>query len=180
MKMSSDERCAWLALCLTPGLGNTLIKRLLGAFGGPKDIFKAGFSELCSVEGVRRSVASEILKNRFTLEAERELERVEKGNARIIAFSDSSYPKLLREIDSPPMVLYAKGEELPLDKTFVAMVGSRNPTRYGIKVAQKIGIGLARTWCGCGQWSRKGDRFCLPHGVSKRRGFYHSGLGDWH
>lgn len=177
MKMSSDERCAWLALCLTPGLGNTLVKRLLGAFGDPKDIFKAGFSELCSVEGVRRSVASEILKNRFVLEAERELKRVEKGNVRIITFSDPSYPKLLREIDSPPMVLYARGKELPLDKTFVAMVGSRNPTRYGIKVAQKIGIGLARRGAGVASGLARGIDSASHMGCLKGGGFTIAVLG---
>jgi DNA processing protein len=148
MKMSSDERCAWLALCLIPGLGNTVIKRLLGVFGHPEDIFKAGLSELRSVEGVRRDVAHEILKRRFAPDAEKELREVERLNARIITFADPSYPKLLREIDPPPMLLYIKGKDMPLDKTFVAVVGSRNPTHYGIKAAQKIGMGLARRGAG--------------------------------
>jgi len=148
MKISSDERCAWLSLCLIPGLGNTTIKRLLEAFGNPEDIFRADLSELGSIEGVRRDVAHEILKRRFASDAERELRKVERCNARIITFMDPLYPKPLREIGSPPMLLYVKGKDIPLDKTFVAMVGSRNPTHYGIEAAKKIGMGLARRGAG--------------------------------
>ncbi|MFH1241449.1 MAG: DNA-processing protein DprA [Pseudomonadota bacterium] len=146
--MSSDEICAWLALYLIPGLGNTVLKRLLGAFGQPEDIFRAGLSELQSVEGVRRDVAEEILKRRFVPEAEKELRKAERFEARVVAYTDPSYPELLREIDSPPMVIYIKGKDIRRDKTFVAMVGSRNPTHYGIKAAQKIGIGLSRRGAG--------------------------------
>ncbi len=146
--MSSDEICAWLALYLIPGLGNTVLKRLLGVFGQPEDIFRAGLSELQSIEGVRRDVAEEILKRRFVPEAEKELRKAERLDARVVAYTDPSYPGLLREIDSPPMVIYIKGKDIPSDKTFVAMVGSRNPTHYGIKAAQKIGIGLSRRGAG--------------------------------
>ncbi len=177
MKMSSDERCAWLALYLIPGLGNTRIKRLLEAFGRPEDIFRADITELMSVEGVRRDVADEISKRGFAREAERELKKVERDKARIVTFTDPSYPKLLREIDSPPMVLYIKGKDIPLGKTLVAVVGSRNPTHYGIKAAQKIGIGLARRGAGVVSGLARGIDSAAHMGCLRGRGVTVAVLG---
>ena len=42
------------------------------------------------------------------------------------------------------MLLYVKGKEIPQNVTHIAIVGSRNPTTYGMKVAEEFGQGLAR------------------------------------
>ena len=175
--MWSDKRCAWLALYLTPGLGNTVFKRLLEKFGDPEDIFEVGPLELGSVEGIRKDVAHEIVNRRFASEAEEELRRAEKCKARIITYLDPSYPELLREIDPPPMLLYIRGRDIPLDKTFVAMVGSRNPTHYGIKAAQKIGIGLARRGAGVVSGLARGIDSAAHIGCLRGGGFTVAVLG---
>jgi DNA processing protein len=52
------------------------------------------------------------------------------------------YPALLREITSPPKVLYALGD-LPREPT-VAVVGTRRPTSYGRDVTYRLAADLAR------------------------------------
>jgi DNA processing protein len=139
-----DKRCYWLALHLIPRLGNIGFKNLLEKFKDPEHVFQAGLSDLTSVEGVRPTMARKILGREYTTDPEDYLKQVQKHQARIILYSDSAYPHALRQIHDPPMVLYIKGKGLPINMSHVAVVGSRHPTPYGQKAAEKIGQGLAR------------------------------------
>ncbi len=144
MKTWSDETVAWMALYLIPGLGNNTFRRLLERFGTPGSVLEAPLEDLTRVEGLRKKVACRIVKREFSSDPVRERERAEKAGARLITFADPAYPRLLKEIPSPPMVLYAKGRALPADQAFVAVVGSRHPTHYGLKAAEKVAQGLAQ------------------------------------
>lgn len=63
--------------------------------------------------------------------------------ARTIRFSDVEYPPLLKEIADPPSRLFIKGGALG-PSPFIAVVGTRRPTMYGLDVARSISAGLAR------------------------------------
>jgi DNA processing protein len=139
-----DKRCYWLALHLIPRLGNIVFKNLLEKFEDPEQVFQAGFSDLMNVEGLRQTIARKILGREYTTDPEEYLRQVEQHRVRIILYSDSAYPQALRQIHDPPMVLYVKGKDIPVNMTHIAVVGSRHPTPYGQKAAEKIGQGLAR------------------------------------
>ncbi|MBN1587157.1 MAG: DNA-processing protein DprA [Candidatus Omnitrophica bacterium] len=64
-----------------------------------------------------------------------------------ITLLDESYPQLLREISSPPPVLYLRGK-LPQEESprCIAVVGSRHVTAYGLRMARRLGRELAE--CG--------------------------------
>ncbi len=56
-----------------------------------------------------------------------------------ITIFDDAYPKLLKEIYDPPFVLYAKGNlSLLQNKKRLAVVGTRQPTPYGVKALAAI------------------------------------------
>ncbi len=55
---------------------------------------------------------------------------------------DDTYPKLLREIYDPPVVLYYKGELDDPNQKAVAVVGTRKITSYGRVVAEQFTKGL--------------------------------------
>jgi len=143
-KASFDKKYHWLSLHLIPGLGNVVFKRLIERFESPEGVFQAALSELMDVEGVRQQVARHIVAKKCTADPEKTLRRVENCGARIIIFEDPDYPQALKEIHDPPMLLYVKGKEIPRNVTHIAIVGSRNPTTYGMKVAEEFGQGLAR------------------------------------
>ncbi len=69
----------------------------------------------------------------------------EENEVNIVAYDDDDYPYLLRNIDSPPLVLYYKGDLSVLNKylTF-AIVGTRRPSAYGIEATITIAQGLAK------------------------------------
>jgi len=66
---------------------------------------------------------------------EHELKWSHIPNHHILTITQDSYPKRLKEIKDPPLLLYAKGDISCLNEPGLAMVGSRNPTLIGSKTA---------------------------------------------
>ncbi|MDI3472266.1 MAG: processing protein [Thermotogaceae bacterium] len=70
---------------------------------------------------------------------EKEIEKIESSDVEILTFWDDEYPPFLREIPSPPILLYCKGEiELLKTELTMAVVGTRKPTSYGKKIARDL------------------------------------------
>lgn len=65
------------------------------------------------------------------------LKKYEEDNIQCITFYNENYPYLLKEISSPPLCLYCKGNIQLLNTTCVAVVGSRKPTDYGVIVTKQ-------------------------------------------
>ena len=156
MPIWSDKRCGWLALQMIPGLGNIACKNLLDRFGNPEQIFQADISQLTGIEGLRKETADKIVDREFQIDPCEELAKVEECGAKIITLLDPSYPAALKEIHDPPILLYVKGKDLPKNLTFVGVVGSRNPSPYGVKSAEMIGQGLGRRGLGVVSGMAKG------------------------
>ncbi|MBN2800678.1 MAG: DNA-processing protein DprA [Deltaproteobacteria bacterium] len=57
----------------------------------------------------------------------------------VITLASPSYPALLREIDAPPPVLVVEGAVDVLHLPALAVVGTREATRYGLSVASRLG-----------------------------------------
>ncbi len=177
MPIWSDKRCGWLALQMIPGLGNVVCKDLLDRFGNPEQIFQADISELTEIEGLRKETADRIAKREFQNDPFEELAKVEKCGADIITFFDPSYPAELKEIHDPPILLYVKGKDLPKNVTFVSVVGSRNPSPYGVKSAEMIGQGLGRRGLGVVSGMAKGIDASAHWGCLYGQGFTIAVLG---
>lgn len=63
-----------------------------------------------------------------------------------LTLNSTGYPKLLREIHSPPEMIHVKGTLLEEDAAAVAIVGTRAASAYGLEQARRLGQELAR--CG--------------------------------
>ncbi|MGE5843007.1 MAG: DNA-processing protein DprA [Deltaproteobacteria bacterium] len=167
----SENRVDWLALHLVPGLGNMAFKKLLERFGDPAQVFRAASTDLAQVDGLRRQVVQGIVQRRFSQDPQVVLRDLEKHGARVLIFSEPAYPEPLREIHDPPMVLYVKGLAIPSKTTFVAVVGSRNSTPYGIKTAENLAQGLARRGLGVVSGLARGIDSAAHWGCIEGKGF---------
>ena len=144
---SPDEIRGWLALASLPRVGCSLIHRLVKAFGTPAAVLAAG-EQVVKVQGAGAQTAalfsdSSLLKQ-VQSQALQEYKRATAQGVHIIAFSDAIYPSLLREIHDPPPLLYVKGNLDCLQKTSVAIVGSRAASSYGKRVSFILAGELAR------------------------------------
>ena len=137
-------REAYIALNMIDGVGPVRVRALLERFGTPEAILSAPRQELMQVEGVGEEVARNVTQWRENIDFDAELVRIEKSGARVVTRDDTEYPKNLREIYDPPLVLYVKGALRENERMAIAIVGSRRTTLYGQEMSRKLAYQLAR------------------------------------
>jgi len=124
-------------------LGPNRIKRLLTKFYNSEKILSSDFNQLIKTEGISNNLAKRILNaNRKRNETEEslkiELEKLDRINGQIITILDNGYPFLLKKIYDPPIILYKLGDFKKEDENSIAIVGTRRPSDYGKKNAEKL------------------------------------------
>lgn len=77
-------------------------------------------------------------------DAEREIEKLHKNGAKLIAYNDAAFSLLLRQIPDCPPILSYKGNKALFNSTAVAIVGARNASLNGKAFAGKIASELVR------------------------------------
>lgn len=138
---SRDEELYWLALKLVPGLGSRLGGRLLDRLRSPQAIFRASRTELEGA-GVSGAVAQSIASGVTFDDAVAQQEKMAAAGAVLITMHDPAYPKPLRDIFDPPIVLFVRGRLELLSAVSVGVVGTRRPTPYGLAVAERLSADL--------------------------------------
>jgi len=134
---------AYIALNMLPGIGSARLRRLLEVFKSPERILLARASELRAVQGVGPEVADAIVTWERHVDLPAELQRIADFGAKVIPHDSPDYPPLLRQITSPPILLYVWGDLLPRDLHSIGVVGSRKASHYGIESAKKLSYQLA-------------------------------------
>lgn len=78
--------------------------------------------------------------------ARRALDDLRASGCQVVLCDDAAYPKRLRDLRDPPLVLYYRGDLRALDRRAVAIVGSRGASSYGRTQAAQMAAEL----CGFG------------------------------
>ena len=140
--ISQQERLAWLALVLTPGLGQRRIARAIEKAGSAERILTLPLTELEALN-IPAASAQSLFHGASMAEAEKEWKLVSESGGSLITPSDAAYPERLREIYDPPIVLWLRGDASLLARPGIAVVGTRHPTTYGTGMAQMLSRDLA-------------------------------------
>mgnify|MGYP000551219063 FL=1 len=75
------------------------------------------------------------------------LSEIDKHQARLITPIDQDWPVQVNDLAAPPIGLIIKGNISALHQRSLAIVGTRNPTSYGARVAGDFAAGFAdREW----------------------------------
>jgi len=127
---------------MVEGFGSGALRNLLEFFVSPKEILE-NTDRLTKFPGITQTLAEKIAWVKKQADPFRELELAAKEHIRIVSIFDESYPTNLKNIFSPPILLYVKGKLLTRDVAGVAMVGSRRPTPYGRLTAERLSAELA-------------------------------------
>ncbi|MDO8513176.1 MAG: DNA-processing protein DprA [bacterium] len=117
-------------------LDSITIQELLNLFISPIDLWKANESELRS-KGVPDKIVQNLVWWKKECVPECLWSRINELGLKVIGFKDTDYPQLLCEIPDLPIVLYVKGELDPQD-LYVAVVGNRMISQYGIRMTERI------------------------------------------
>ncbi|MGE0267720.1 MAG: DNA-processing protein DprA [Candidatus Omnitrophota bacterium] len=137
-----NELNSLMVLNAVENVSNRQIHELINYFGSAERVLKLSGQELSQPNIISDAAVTNILqfpKDKF-LENEYNLIN---NNIKIIKYTDSSYPELLREITDAPVILYVYGNGLDDYRPAVAMVGSRKASIYGMTIADKFANRLA-------------------------------------
>ena len=77
--------------------------------------------------------------------AEAELEAGRRAGARLIAWGDPAYPTRLRDIAEAPALLWVRGDLAAFDRLPVAVIGARNASSLGLRMARGMAAGLSQS-----------------------------------
>lgn len=131
-----DNTKLWIWFQLVFGAANPKAWGVLNQFDTLEEAYatvKSGkFRNISGVEA-KRAVSVKIE------EAEKVISDCDEKGYRIICYDDNDYPSILKTIYNAPLVLYCMGNPGVLnDEVGITVVGTRNPSPYGVKVAERI------------------------------------------
>lgn len=135
--VNSDNLKYWVGLSMVTGLGPQNFNKLYGKYGSAEVIWKVPVPELASL-GISKNVLDSLKKARSNLRLEREMERLEKLDISLVRVVDEDYPYRLKNIPSPPFLLYVKGSFCEDDSLAVSVVGTRKCSSYGSRVTKRL------------------------------------------
>jgi len=139
--MNATEAC--IALNMLPTVGPVRLRKLLEVFHEPQQVLAAKRDQLRKVEGIGKEVVDQISNWESIVDLPAELKLVKDFGATVITQDSPSYPKPLREIHAPPIVLYVWGELEDRDHHAIGIIGARRTTHYGTESAKKLAYQIA-------------------------------------
>lgn len=134
---------AAIALARFTPFGPVSLLRLWRTFPNLDDAFHADVQTL-ERAGIDLAAAETFIKERATLDPDQETQRLYQAGVSVTALDDPNYPALLKEIPTPPLLLYHRGNLPSQQDTCVAIVGTRLATPYGKSCALLFARELAR------------------------------------
>ena len=130
----------WLSLASTPD--TSTFAKLISKYDDAKAVYDAPEREIRSVVGAKVSDCTALSNKDLTKATEIYKFCTGKGVG-ILTYNDEKFPKSLRDIPTPPVLLYYRGHLPDFNKGFrCAIVGTRSLSDYGRKNAFKLGYDM--------------------------------------
>lgn len=136
----------WLWLNAAANIPPRAKAALLAHYGSPEEMYFAPIGEYKKLLGDRVE-GIDALELRDIDSALRIIDECEKQGISIVSCQDAAFPDRLKNIYSPPSIIYVKGS-LPAvdDEAAIAVIGTRKASPYGLKMGRKLGYEIAK--CG--------------------------------
>jgi DNA processing protein len=131
IRLSDRQLIDWLRLIRTEGVGPRTFLSLLNHYGGAAEAIRA-------LPDLARRKGGKVVAVTPETIAERELEQTRRFGARFVARGEAEYPRALAAIDSAPPLLSVIGPMNMAAQSLVSIVGSRNASAAGLKMAEKL------------------------------------------
>ncbi|PTX56980.1 DNA protecting protein DprA [Litoreibacter ponti] len=129
------EIASWLRLIRSRRVGPTTFHRLMAEHGSADAALDA-LPAIAEAAGVQRYLVCPLEV------AERELEAGAQIGARLLCFGTPDYPRALMDLPDAPPVLWALGDTSLLHRPCIGLVGARNASSLGSRMAQSLAAKL--------------------------------------
>lgn len=136
-----EKKKYWVWLSLIEGIGYKRKQQLLEIYQTAEKIYNATEKELKQLE---EKTIQTILDSKIKINLNKHLSYMTQNEIDIISIEDKEYPQKLKQIYDPPISLYIKGNKEILNQKTIAIIGCRDATNYGKKVASYLAYNLAK------------------------------------
>ncbi len=148
MKLTTEQKILY-ALMKTAGIGNTRGRKIIAS-----SVFDSFGDFLASLKDVSMQEYVDIKSNLENIDFERVEKEFSEKDIKVVTVLDEEYPKSLLPYADMPVILYCKGDVSLLNGDCFAVIGTRFPTRYGIRATEDFVSSLA-------------DRFVIVSGMAR-------------
>lgn len=136
MLLTEAQRRAWLRLARTPNVGPVTFAQLIARFGTAEAALDALPRLVQRGGGDKARIPSND-------EIDRELDALAKIGGRLLVSCEPEYPRGLAAADPAPPVISALGHSTLLQRETVAVVGARNASALGRRLAALLATDLS-------------------------------------
>ncbi|WP_103258292.1 DNA-processing protein DprA [Tabrizicola aquatica] len=135
---TEDDRLDRLRLVRSRRVGAVTYHRLMAEHGTAR-------AALDALPGIARAAGVEEYEVCPLGVVQAELKAGRALGARLLVHGEADYPQALAQIADAPPVLWVLGDVALLNRPLVALVGARNASSLGVRMARRLGQGLAET-----------------------------------
>lgn len=141
------EKLYWIWLATRAGCGPVFGRQMIEYFGTPEAVWRAAREDIAAVPSMTR-LRQDALMDKDLTYPRRIAADCAQQDIDIVTAADENYPALLRQINSPPLLLYVRGT-LPdfREKLAISIVGTRRATQYGMHASRYFAGNLAQNNC---------------------------------
>lgn len=133
----------WVAFGSVPNIKSEHWQRVISYFPSIKDAWDSKTGDLLSA-GLSERWIDIFSNHRKTVIPDKIMENLCKNQIDVINITEDKYPPNLKEIYTPPFLIYIKGELIESDINSISIVGSRNGTDYGKRATYEIASDLGK------------------------------------
>ncbi|MGR3519519.1 MAG: DNA-processing protein DprA, partial [Roseovarius sp.] len=133
---TEDDRVSWLRLLRSRRVGPNTFHRLMADHG-------SAAAALDALPGIAHAAGVADYRACPTGVAEAELRAGHAAGARLLTFADAAYPAALRDLPDAPPLLWVMGDPAILSRPAIAIVGARNASSLGLRMARALAADLA-------------------------------------
>ncbi|MBL0374832.1 DNA-protecting protein DprA [Rhizobium sp. KVB221] len=136
--LTDRQRIAWLRLIRSDNVGPATFRDLINHFGSAESALQM-LPELS-----QRGGSTKVVRVATRQEAEAELDFARRQGARFVGIGEPNYPMALRQIEGAPPLIAIKGVAKTLIRPAIGIVGSRNCSVSGAKLAAMFARDIGR------------------------------------
>jgi len=132
---TEEDRFSWLRLMRSRKVGPATFRRLMHEHGSAQNA-------LAALPEVARAAGINGYETCPTGVIEAELKAAKAAKARLLCLGSADYPSMLADLPDAPPLLWAIGDMSILHRKMIALVGARNCSSLGARMARALADGL--------------------------------------
>lgn len=158
-EIAEEEKRYWVGFSAFPQIGPVRFRHLLKNFGSAREAWRTSKKEFTKI-GFSDKLIGDFEKHRNSFNFNSYFLRLKQLGIEVVLGTDESYPKLLKEADDSPYILYVRTNNkehttqdtreqifAKLNAVNIAVVGTRKMTAYGKEVTERLVTGLVDNNC---------------------------------